>query len=243
MKKIVFENVSKAFGNVQILKNVSFELDDHDSMIILGKSGVGKSVTLKLLLGLLPLDSGDIWVNGISVRDRVRKKEYRSNFSVLFQGCALFDSMTVLENVMFCLVNHGMKRSEAREIAVKQIMSVGLTEEAYNMYPSSLSGGMQKRVALARSIAVRPDIILFDEPTSGLDPVTGKKISLLIKSLLDDVNVTSLTITHDMGVAKRIGNKAAMLDNAKIAWFGDVKDMSNSDNPIVQDFVRSSLYE
>lgn len=243
MKKIVFENVSKAFGDIKILENVSFELNDNDSMIILGKSGVGKSVTLKILLGLLSLDSGDIWVNGISVRDKSRREEYRSNFSVLFQGCALFDSMTVLENVMFCLINHGMKRSDAREIAVKQIMSVGLTEDVYNMYPSSLSGGMQKRVALARSIAVRPDIILFDEPTSGLDPVTGKKISLLIKSLLDDVNVTSLTITHDMGVAKRIGNKAIMLDNAKIAWSGDVKDMSSSDNPIVQDFVRSSLHE
>lgn len=238
MKKIVFDNVSKAFGNLQILDKVSFEIDDREAMIILGRSGMGKSVTLKLLLGLLSVDEGDIIVNGISVRDAARRDEYRSMFSVLFQGCALFDSMTVLENITFPLINHGVLEKQAVDIALQKINDVGLDESILGFYPSALSGGMQKRVALARAIAVEPEIMLFDEPTSGLDPVTSRKISLLIKSLLSTVKVTSLTITHDLNVAKCFGSRAAMLDNAKIVWDGKINAMDQSDSPVVQEFIK-----
>ena len=238
MKKIIFDKVSKSFGSQCILDKVSFEIDAQESMIILGRSGVGKSVTLKLLLGLLSLDDGDIIVNGISVRDTQKRGEYRSLFSVLFQGCALFDSMTVLENITFPLLNRGMLEKYANEVALKKINDVGLDGNILNFYPSALSGGMQKRVALARAIAVEPEIMLFDEPTSGLDPVTSKKISLLIKSLLSTVTVTSLTITHDLNVARCFGNRAAMLENAKIVWDGKIRDMGKSNDHNVQEFIR-----
>lgn len=239
MKKVVFENVSKSFGSLKILDNVSFELNSGDSMMILGRSGVGKSVTLKLLLGLLPLDSGDIRICGISVNDKSRRDEYRSMFSVLFQGCALFDSMTILENVMFRLTNTGVDVVKAKNIAQEKILSVGLSEKVFDLYPASISGGMQKRAALARAIAVNPEVILFDEPTSGLDPVTSRKISLLIKNLLSQINVTSLTITHDLNVAACFGTRAAMLDDAQFVWSGKMNDLFSSENEIIKDFVKA----
>ena len=238
MKKIIFDNVSKSFGDLKILDKVSFEIDAEEAMIILGRSGMGKSVTLKLLLGLLPLDKGDIMVNGISVRDTAKRDEYRSMFSVLFQGCALFDSMTVLENITFPLLNRAISEKRAKEVALQKINDVGLDESILGFYPSALSGGMQKRVALARAIAVEPEIMLFDEPTSGLDPVTSRKISLLIKSLLSTIQVTSLTITHDLNVARCFGSRAAMLDNAKIVWDGKMSEMAKSKAPVVQEFLK-----
>lgn len=240
MKKIIFENVSKSFGDVKVLDNISFEVNAEEAMMILGQSGVGKSVTLKLMLGLQPLDSGDITINGISVLDSKRKHEYRSFFSVLFQGCALFDSMTVMENIIFTLQNHGFDARQSKQIAEENILSVGLSEECFNMYPASLSGGMQKRVALARAIAVRPEIIVLDEPTSGLDPVTSLKVSTLIKSLLNQSPVTSLTITHDMNVAMCFGTHVAMLHSANIVWRGTISEMASSTNDIVSDFMRAS---
>lgn len=239
MSKIIFENVYKSFGALRILDGVSFELDANDAMAILGRSGVGKSVTLKLLLGLMQLDSGDIIVNGISVRDKKRRREYRSFFSVLFQGNALFDSMTVLENVMFPLINHGVNTEKAKNAAYECIESVGLSKDVINLFPSSLSGGMQKRAALARAIIVRPDIMLFDEPTSGLDPLTSAKISRLIKSILADTSITTLTITHDLSVAYCFCSKAAMLDNGKFVWNGDISAIEQSDSGLVQEFLRA----
>ena len=239
MSKIVFKNVCKSFGQLRILDDVSFELNASDAMAILGRSGVGKSVTLKLLLGLLPLDSGDIIVNGVSVLDEKHRLEYRSFFSVLFQGNALFDSMTILENVMFPLVNHGVDETKARDIAYECIDNVGLNQDVVGLFPSSLSGGMQKRAALARAIAVRPDIMLFDEPTSGLDPLTSMKISHLIKSVIANSNMTTLTITHDLNVAHCFCSKGAMLDNGHIVWHGDMSAIKQSENKLVQEFLKA----
>ncbi len=258
MKKIVFENVSKSFTNgLKVLDKVSFEVLENDSMIILGKSGAGKSVTLKLLLGLMQLDYGDITIDGISVLDKKRRDEYRSKFSVLFQGCALFDSMTVIENVMFPAIQRNKTKMEAQEIARRKVNAVGLNEDVLELYPASLSGGMQKRVGLARALAVEPDIMLFDEPTSGLDPVTSNVIASLIRNTLDDIkkckivegskqdncSVTSLTITHDLNVAKRIGNKGAMLCDGKIVWQGAIDQLNNTDIDYVKNFVQASLWE
>lgn len=254
--KIIFEHVSKSFDNgLKVLDNVSFEIAENEAMIILGKSGAGKSVTLKLLLGLMKPDSGDIFIDDISVSDKRRREEYRSKFSVLFQGCALFDSMTVIDNVMFSAIQRKISKEQAMEIAIEKIKAVGLDESVLNLYPASLSGGMQKRVGLARALAVEPDIMLFDEPTSGLDPVTSNTIANLIKNTLDSISacklskdkkncgITSLTITHDLNVAKRIGTCGAMLNNGKIIWDGALKDLDSCEDPFVKKFVTAHSWK
>lgn len=249
--KIIFENVSKKFDNgLKVLDNVSLEILENESMIILGKSGSGKSVTLKLLLGLLKLDHGDILIDGISVLDKKRREEYRSKFSVLFQGCALFDSMKVIDNVMFAAIQRKIPKMKAYETAKEKLVAVGLDSKVLDLYPSSLSGGMQKRVGLARALVVEPEIMLFDEPTSGLDPLTSNTIANLIKDTLvnnslnkNKCNTTSLTITHDLNVAQKIGTRAAMLNEGKIIWNGPLSELNSVDNEFIQNFVSASLWK
>lgn len=242
MQKIVFSDVSKSFDNsgFMVLDGLNLQISACESMIILGKSGVGKSVLLKLLLGLLSIDRGEIFVDGINICEWKKLKQAKLKFSVLFQGGALFDSMTVIENVKFGLIQSGVKKDEAHFIAKEKLISVGLEDRVFNLLPADLSGGMQKRVALARAIAVEPEILLFDEPTSGLDPVTGVNIAILIKDTISKMNVTSLTITHDINVAKIIGTRVGMLNNGKIIWDGSPADLGNSGNQIVDEFSNAA---
>ena len=239
--KIVLSDVAKAFGPTTVLDGVNLSIDPGESVAIIGQSGSGKSVTLKCILGLMRPDRGSILVDGAEVvgagvkeQDRIRAK-----FGMLFQGSALFDSLPVWRNVTFGLTR-GRHRDGARMRAIAQenLERVGLDARILNLRPSELSGGMQKRVALARAIAPRPEIIFFDEPTTGLDPIRADVINDLIVSLTRDLGVTALTITHDMASARKIAHRVAMLYRGKIIWRGPRDRLYQSGNPYVDQFVQ-----
>ncbi len=241
MSKIIFKNVSKTFSNnMKVLNNFNAEVDDGESLVILGKSGVGKSVMLKVLLGLISPDEGEVIACGINAKDRKHRQSYLSKFSMMFQGGALFDSMTVEQNVTFGLLNRSTSKEEALKIAHEKLLAVELDRSVFKLFPSSISGGMQKRVALARAIALKPEIMLFDEPTSGLDPVTGLTITQLIRKTVKKLNITCITITHDLSVARVIGDRVALLDSGSIIWQDSVDMLDNSDNQIVKNFISAS---
>lgn len=239
--KIVLEGVSKAFAGRAVLDGINLTLEKGESLAIIGQSGSGKSVTLKCILGLLQPDAGSILVDGENVvgargrqLDRIRAK-----FGMLFQGSALFDSMPIWRNVTFALTHgQGVERTRMRKIAEENLERVGLDARILDLRPSELSGGMQKRVALARAIAPRPEIIFFDEPTTGLDPIRADVINDLIVSLVDDLGVTALTITHDMASARKIAHRVAMLYQGKIIWRGPRDRLYDSGNPYVDQFVQ-----
>jgi phospholipid/cholesterol/gamma-HCH transport system ATP-binding protein len=239
--KIVLEDVAKAFGGNAVLDGVNLTVERGESLAIIGQSGSGKSVTLKCILGLLQPDRGSIKVDGDEVvglrgaaMDRMRAK-----FGMLFQGSALFDSMPVWRNVTFGLTQgRRTEGSRMRAIAEENLERVGLDKRILNLRPNELSGGMQKRVALARAIAPRPEIIFFDEPTTGLDPIRADVINDLIVSLVDDLGVTALTITHDMASARKIAHRVAMLYQGRIVWVGPRDRLYDSGNPYVDQFVQ-----
>ena len=237
--KIHMQGVRKSFGTKVVLDYVNLDIKSGESMVVIGGSGVGKSVMLKCLLGVLTPESGTITIDGVNVvgigreeRDRVNRK-----LGMLFQGAALFDSQTVWENVAFGLTSRGIRRDDAREIAMQKIAMVGLKLDIAETYPSDLSGGMKKRVGLARAIAGDPEIILFDEPTTGLDPLMGDIINDLIVHCVEEVGATTLTITHDMQSARKIGDRIAMICNGKIIWAGSNDEIDVSDNEHVQQFI------
>ena len=239
--KIVLADVSKEFGGNVVLDGVNLAVEAGESLAIIGQSGSGKSVTLKCILGLLQPDRGSIKVDGEEViglqgaaLDRMRAK-----FGMLFQGSALFDSLPIWRNVTFGLTQ-GRRTDVARmkAIAEENLERVGLDRRVLNLRPSELSGGMQKRVALARAIAPRPGIIFFDEPTTGLDPIRADVINDLIVSLVEDLGVTALTITHDMASARKIAHRVAMLYQGKIVWIGPRDRLYDSGNPYVDQFVQ-----
>ncbi|WP_419827763.1 ABC transporter ATP-binding protein [Sphingomonas sp.] len=239
--KIRLANVAKRFGEKVVLDGVNLAIEPGESVAIIGGSGTGKSVTLKCILGLLQADAGSIMVDGEEVvgagdRDLAR---IRAKFGMLFQGGALFDSMPVWRNVTFGLTK-GRRREAAkmRRVAEENIERVGLGPDILDLRPNELSGGMQKRVALARAIAPRPDIIFFDEPTTGLDPIRADQINNLICSLTGDLGVTALTITHDMVSARTIANRVAMLYQGRIVWHGPRDRLYDSGNPYVDQFVQ-----
>ncbi|MDR2765985.1 MAG: ATP-binding cassette domain-containing protein [Holosporaceae bacterium] len=242
MSKIIFNNVHKSFNNrLSVLRGVSLTVAEGESHIILGQSGCGKSVLLKCLLGIIKITSGDILVDGISVKDSSRSDEYMRKFSILFQGNALFDSMTILENVEFGI--RQIRRNDKgriREVAEEKLLAVGLERRVFNLYPAEMSGGMQKRAALARAIAIEPEVLLFDEPTSGLDPITGGKICHLLKKTVNSLGVTSLTITHDIRVAKFLSDRASVLHDGVLVWTGHTGDMERCGNEFVEHFHRAS---
>ena len=238
--KIQLIGVKKRFGPKVVLDGVDLTIEKQSSVVIIGGSGTGKSVTIKSILGILRPDEGTILVDGEDVthingsaRDRVMKK-----FGMLFQGGALFDSLPVWENVAFGLIQgRGVARAKARDIAIQKLAKVGLTEDVAFLSPAELSGGMQKRVGLARAIAADPEIIFFDEPTTGLDPIMADIINDLIISTVKDVGATALSITHDMVSARKISDKIAMLYGGKIIWQGPTKEIDHSGNPYVEQFI------
>jgi len=238
--KIQLIGVKKRFGPKVVLDGVDLTIEKQSSLVIIGGSGSGKSVTIKAILGIIRPDEGTILVDGEDVthvagaaRDRMLKK-----FGMLFQGAALFDSLPVWENVAFGLIQgRGVPRAKARDIAIQKLAKVGLTEDVAYLSPSELSGGMQKRVGLARAIAADPEIIFFDEPTTGLDPIMADIINDLIISTVKDVGATALSITHDMVSARKISDKIAMLYGGKIIWQGPTKEIDHSGNPYVEQFI------
>jgi phospholipid/cholesterol/gamma-HCH transport system ATP-binding protein len=234
--KIQLSGVHKRFGSKVVLDGIDLSVNPGESLVIIGGSGTGKSVTL----GLIKPDKGSIKVDGqettrmgSSAREAVNRK-----FGMLFQGAALFDSLKVWENVAFALIQgRGMNRTKAKDIALQKLAKVGLGAEVGELSPSELSGGMQKRVGLARAIAAEPEIIFFDEPTTGLDPIMSDVINDLIVDTVKDLGVTTMSITHDMASARKIADKLAMIYKGKIIWTGTKADIDKSGNPYVDQFI------
>ncbi|CAD0185451.1 Glutamine transport ATP-binding protein GlnQ [Ruegeria sp. THAF57] len=238
---IRMENVHKAFGSNQVLRGTSLDIPKGTSMVIIGGSGTGKSVALKCILGLIKPDSGMIYVDG---KDATKgdRDAFLARFGMLFQGAALFDSLPVWQNVAFRLLRGPLKRPPeyAREIAIEKLRRVGLKSDVADRFPSELSGGMQKRVGLARAIAAEPEIIFFDEPTTGLDPIMSGVINDLIREIVTEMGATAMTITHDMSSVRAIADNVAMLHGGVIQWTGPVEKMDASGDPYVEQFISGS---
>ncbi|MBO4644536.1 MAG: ABC transporter ATP-binding protein [Alphaproteobacteria bacterium] len=238
--KVKMTDVHKAFGKKVVLDGVNLEVRKGESLVIIGGSGTGKSVTIKCIQGLLTPDSGSIQIDGEEIVGMNAKELERVNAQtgMLFQGAALFDSLNIWENVAFGLIQgKKMRRAEAKEIAIKKLAQVGLSADVAPLFPDELSGGMKKRVGLARAIAADPELIFFDEPTTGLDPIMSDVINDLIRSCVKDLGATGITITHDMSSVRKIADKVAMLYKGKIIWYGDVSDIDRSHNPYIEQFV------
>jgi phospholipid/cholesterol/gamma-HCH transport system ATP-binding protein len=238
--KIAMRDVKKAFDGKVVLDGVSLTVHPGESLVIIGGSGTGKSVTLKCILGLIKADSGSIKVDGKETTEfsSHERDEMMSKFGMLFQGAALFDSLKVWQNVAFGLIQgRKMDPEEARGIAIQKLTQVGLGANVGDMFPAELSGGMQKRVGLARAIATSPEIIFFDEPTTGLDPIMADVINDLIVDCVKDLGATALSITHDMASARKIADHVAMIHAGKIIWYGKVSELDHSGNPYVEQFI------
>lgn len=235
---IRLENVQKAFGANHVLQGVTLDIPRGESLVVIGGSGTGKSVLLKCILGLVKPDAGHILVDGkdITLGDR---EAFLSRFGMLFQGGALFDSLKVWENVAFRLLRGPSRRpqAEARAIAIAKLARVGLGERVADLFPAELSGGMQKRVGLARAIATDPSVIFFDEPTTGLDPIMSGVINTLIRDLVTEMGATAITITHDMTSVRAIADKVTMLHEGRARWHGPVAALEDSGDPYVDQFI------
>lgn len=235
-----FQGIYKAFGPKRVLEGVDLAVAKGESIVIIGGSGTGKSVLLKCALGLLPADRGSVLIDGQNFL-RMRSKQHAATlarFGMLFQGGALFDSLSVWENVGFRLLRRDrVKRSQARETAMAALAKVRLGSDVAALYPSEISGGMQKRVALARAIVAAPDFLFFDEPTAGLDPITADAINELIVTQTKALGATAVTITHDLASARKIADRVAMLHDGKIIWQGKPDQLENSGDARVDQFV------
>ena len=230
--------VHKSFGPNRVLRGVDLTIPKGQSMVIIGGSGTGKSVLLKCVLGLVRPDAGTISLDGADVTTGDRDA-FLARFGMLFQGGALFDSMRVWENVGFRLMRgpKALSKSDARAVAIEKLRRVGLKPAVADLYPAELSGGMQKRVGLARAIAAEPEIIFFDEPTTGLDPIMSGVINALIREIVVEMGVTAMTITHDMSSVRAIADRVAMLHDGLIRWTGPVGDMDAATDPYLQQFI------
>jgi len=238
--KIELKDVKKAFGKKIVLDGVNLKVNEGESLVVIGGSGTGKSVLIKCILGIITPDSGSIKIDGVEVTKMSfrERQPIMAKFGMLFQGGALFDSLPVWENITFALLrNKHIERLGAKRLAVELLKKVGLKEEVARLSPAELSGGMQKRVALARAIAAKPEIIFFDEPTTGLDPIMADVINHLIVDCVKELGATTLSITHDMGSVRKIASKVAMLYDGKIIWEGDVKKIDHSGNEYLDQFV------
>lgn len=243
--KIKIRGLCKAFGEKVVLKDLNLDLFQGESLVVIGASGTGKSVLIKTILGLIQEDSGDIYVDQdlVTSMDGRSRQRVMKKFGMLFQGGALFDSLPVWQNVAFTLLqgtgHDGVKhnKKDAKEIAIETLKSVNLSPDVADRSPAELSGGMQKRVALARAVAGKPDIIFFDEPTTGLDPITSSTINHLIQSVVRDMGITALAITHDMQSVRVIADRVALLHGGEIVWQGPTTDLDHSDNAYVHQFI------
>jgi phospholipid/cholesterol/gamma-HCH transport system ATP-binding protein len=239
--KIQWQDVHKRFGPKVVLDGVNLSVAPRESLVIIGGSGTGKSVTLKCVLGILKPDSGSIQVDGENVvgQSASARQKMLTKFGMLFQGGALFDSLPIWKNVAFGLIQgRGVATREAKEAAIENLRRVGLSPDVADLKPNELSGGMQKRVGLARAIAAKPEIIFFDEPTTGLDPIMSDVINELIREQVTNLGCTAVTITHDMSSVRKIADTVAMLHKGKIIWQGARGDIDSSGNPYVEQFVK-----
>ncbi|PCJ61554.1 MAG: ABC transporter ATP-binding protein [Rhodospirillaceae bacterium] len=241
--KIRIRNLHKAFGSNKVLRGLDLDIETGESVVVIGGSGSGKSVLLKCILGLVTPDQGSIQIDGVEVVhiSETAREEILKQFGMLFQGGALFDSLNVWENVAFGLIQaHGVPRKKAKQIALEKLATVGLETRVAELSPAELSGGMRKRVGLARAIATNPNVIFFDEPTTGLDPIMGSIIDRLIVHSVKELQVTALSITHDMASARRIADRVTMLYEGKLIWDGPVTEIDNSNNPYVDQFIHGN---
>lgn len=238
---IEIASLHKSFGANNVLQGVHLTVESGTSTVIIGGSGTGKSVLLKCILGLVKPDSGTIKLDGEDVANAERDA-FLAKFGMLFQGGALFDSMPVWQNVAFRLLRGSLKRpvSEAREIAIEKLRRVGLTSDVADKFPAELSGGMQKRVGLARAIAAEPQVIFFDEPTTGLDPIMAGVINELIREIVVEMGATAINITHDMSSVRAIADRVAMLHGGVIRWEGPVGEMDSAADPYLRQFITGS---
>ena len=241
-KVIEVRNLSKKFDKNIVLQDINFDLCEGESLAIIGASGSGKSVLLKNIIGLLKPDKGSIKINNIETINlsRAKKENLILDLGITFQHGALFDSLKIWENVIFKIQRlKKLSKTDGQKLALDVIKNLGLKAEILNLYPSEISGGMQKRVAIARAICSKPKILLFDEPTSGLDPVTGSVIDELIVNSVKRLGASAITITHDMASVSRIADKVILIDQHKISWAGTPQEMLRSDNLKIQDFIKS----
>ena len=238
---IQLKNIHKSFGNNQVLKGVNLAVNEGQSLVIIGGSGTGKSVTIKCVMGLITPDKGQILLNGKDI-NKTNREKFFGRFGMLFQGGALFDSLTIWQNVAFRLLRGSLKTTtyEARNLAIEKLRRVGLQPEVADKYPAELSGGMHKRVGLARAIITNPEIIFFDEPTTGLDPIMAGVINDLIREIVVEMRSTAITITHDMSTVRAIADKVAMLHNGKIRWTGSLEEMEGSEDAYLNQFINGN---
>ena len=242
-KKVIIKvsDLSKSFNNNIVLKNINFQLLEGESLAIIGASGSGKSVLLKNIIGILQPDKGSIVINDTEMVNLPRnlKEKLLLDLGITFQHGALFDSLKNWENIIFKTANkEKINNKQGKQLAFSTIKQLGLQPKILDLYPSEISGGMQKRVAIARAICGNPKILLFDEPTSGLDPVTGSLIDQLIKTAVKTIGGSAITITHDMASVCRIADKVILIDNQTISWTGTPKEMFNSANKKIQEFIK-----
>ena len=240
---IELTDVRKSFGPKHVLNGLNVKVDKGHSLVVIGGSGTGKSVMLKCILGILHPDAGSIRIDGEEVAGLTggARDRFLARFGMLFQGAALFDSLPVWQNVAFRLIQgSNMARKEARDVAVDKLGQVGLGAEVADLFPAELSGGMQKRVGLARAVAADPEIIFFDEPTTGLDPIMADVINNLIVDCVKRLGATTISITHDMASARKIADDIAMIYKGEIIWQGDAKTIDESGNAYVEQFIHGS---
>jgi phospholipid/cholesterol/gamma-HCH transport system ATP-binding protein len=238
--KIAVRGLKKSFGPKVVLDGVDLDVGVGESVVVIGGSGTGKSVMVKCIIGLLDPDGGSIKIDGqeLTSRSEAEREKRMQKFGMLFQGAALFDSLSVWENVAFGLIQgRNLDRRQAKEIAIAKLGAVGLTPDVGELRPSELSGGMQKRVGLARAIAAEPEVIIFDEPTTGLDPIMADIINDLIIKCVRDLGATAISITHDMASARKIADRIAMIYKGRIIWDGSKDLIDHSGNPYVDQFI------
>lgn len=238
--KIIIRSLFKSFGDHKVLDGIDLDIKQNSSIVILGGSGTGKSVLIKTIVGLMRADSGSIVIDGVETNNLTTKERFKimETMGFLFQGGALFDSLTIQDNITFFTEkSHNLSTKDKQELAADKLNDVGLSPKTLELYPSELSGGMQKRVSLARAICSNPSILFLDEPTTGLDPIMANIINELIVKLQEELKATTVTITHDMNSAYIIAKEVAMIYQGKILWAGTKDEMKNSDNPYLNQFI------
>lgn len=243
--KIVLRNLHKAFGEKVILNGLDLKIHRGESFVVIGPSGVGKTVLLKCLLGLILPDQGVVMVDGENTTyiQGKKRQDFLKKFAIVFQGSALFDSLTIWENVAFGLINgRHMSRHAAKIRAIETLERVGLKPQVGEQRPNELSGGMQKRVAIARSIIMEPEILLFDEPTAGLDPITAELINNLIRQCHNELDMTTFTITHDLSTVHTVADRVGVLNDGRIIWSGELNKMHQSQHPFIQKFIKQQTF-